>query len=65
MRSREEILEDLVVEAFELGACDAQDIFLFTKSYLDVDFDEVNEIVESLWGPINCSTGAPTWATLQ
>ena len=59
--TRKQEIEEMVVDAYINGACDSADIFLYVSSLMsDVSFDEVDEVVLSIFGPINMTEARPT-----
>lgn len=57
-REREMVL--LIAEAYEAGAADNVDIFLYVNQYMgDVTFREVDEFTTKHLGPFNMTVGAP------
>jgi len=59
LTKREQELVHLIVEAYEGGASDNVDIYLYVKMYMDIDFQEVNDFTEKHLGPFNMTVGAP------
>jgi hypothetical protein len=59
LTKREKELVYLICEAYEGGASDDMDIYLYVKMYMDISYKEVSEFTNEHLGPFNMTIGAP------
>lgn len=59
MTEREREIETLVIDAYIGGANDSADIYVYVTTYMPATFDEVEAIIQPLFGPFNFNEAAP------